>query len=50
MLALDNCLLTFHQLDTLQWPLRPGLTPMQQRCIDNVARFAAGRGASSSVG
>ena len=42
MLALDNCLLSFHQLDQLQWPPRPGLTPMQQRCVDNIARFAAG--------
>ena len=42
MLTRDNCLLTFHQLDTLGWPPRPGLTPMQQRCIDNVQRFVDG--------
>ncbi len=42
MLALDNCLLGFHQLDQLQWPPRPGLTPMQQICVDNVARFVSG--------
>jgi phosphoglycerate dehydrogenase-like enzyme len=42
ILALPNCLLGFHQLDQLQWPPRPGLTPMQQRCVDNVARFGAG--------
>ena len=42
ILGLDNCLVTFHQLDTLQWPRRPGLTPMQQICVDNVARFVAG--------
>lgn len=40
--ALDNCLLTYHQLDTLTWPPRPGLTPMQQRCVDNIQRFLAG--------
>jgi phosphoglycerate dehydrogenase-like enzyme len=43
MLGLDNCLLGFHQLDQLQWPPRPGLTPMQQICFDNVARFASGQ-------
>lgn len=42
ILALDNCLLGFHQLDQLQWPPRPGLTPMQQICVDNLSRFAAG--------
>lgn len=42
MLGLDNCLLTFHQLDKLEWPPRPGLTPMQQICFDNLARFARG--------
>jgi len=42
MLKLDNCLVTFHQLDKLEWPPRPGLTPLQQICVDNVARFAAG--------
>jgi len=42
LLALDNCLLSFHQLDQLQWPPRPGLTPMQQICVDNVARFVSG--------
>ena len=42
LLALDNVLLSFHQLDSLQWPPRPGLTPMQQVCADNVARFVAG--------
>lgn len=42
MLALDNCLLTFHQLDKLEWPPRPGLTPMQQICVDNIARFVRG--------
>ncbi len=43
MLGLDNCLLSFHQLDQLQWPQRPGLTPMQQICVDNIARFVSGR-------
>lgn len=43
MLGLDNCLLGFHQLDQLQWPQRPGLTPMQQICFDNVARFVSGK-------
>jgi phosphoglycerate dehydrogenase-like enzyme len=42
MLQVDNCLLTFHQADKLQWPPRPGLTPMQQICFDNVERFGAG--------
>ena len=42
MLARENCLLSFHQLDKLSWPARPGLTPMQQRCFDNLSRFAAG--------
>jgi phosphoglycerate dehydrogenase-like enzyme len=42
LLGLDNCLLGFHQLDQLRWPPRPGLTPMQQICVDNIARFVAG--------
>jgi phosphoglycerate dehydrogenase-like enzyme len=42
LLARGNCLLTFHQLDTLGWPPRPGLTPMQQRCVDNLKRFVDG--------
>ena len=42
LLGLDNCLLTYHQLDTLTWPPRPGLTPMQQRCVDNLERFVRG--------
>ncbi len=43
LLGRDNCLLTYHQLDTLTWPPRPGLTPMQQRCVDNVRRFVEGQ-------
>lgn len=37
-----NCLLSFHQAEQWTWPPRPGLDPMQQRCVDNVARFARG--------
>jgi len=39
---LENCLLSFHQMEQWSWPERPGLDPMQRRCVDNVARFTRG--------
>ena len=36
---------TFHQLTDEAgdaWPVRSGLTPLQQRVIDQIDRFAAG--------
>lgn len=41
----DNVTFTFHQLTDEAgdpWPPRPGLTPMQQRVLDQIDRFAAG--------
>lgn len=42
----DNVTFTFHQLSDEggdAWPQRSGLTPMQQRVIDQVDRFAGGQ-------
>lgn len=39
---LENVLLSFHQVEQSTWPRRPGLTPLQQRCLDNLSRFARG--------
>ena len=41
----DNVTFTFHQLTDEAgdaWPVRSGLTPLQQRVIDQIDRFAAG--------
>ena len=41
----DNVTFTFHQLTDESgdpWPVRPGLTPLQQRVIDQLDRVAAG--------
>ena len=35
-------LVSFHQMEARQWPLRPGLTDFQERCVENIARFARG--------
>jgi phosphoglycerate dehydrogenase-like enzyme len=40
--SLENVLLSFHQAEQSTWPRRPGLSPMQQRCLENLARFAEG--------
>ncbi len=34
--------MTYHQLDTIEWPQRPGLSRMQQRVIDQIDRYARG--------
>ena len=39
---LDNVLLSFHQGESENWPVRPGLTRMQRRVLDQLDRFAAG--------
>ena len=42
----ENVTFTFHQLSDEggdAWPPRPGLTPMQQRVIDQIGRFGAGQ-------
>lgn len=40
----DNVVLTFHQVEAHDdWPPHDGLTAMQQRCVDNIARFTAGQ-------
>ncbi len=41
----ENAYFTFHALTDEggdAWPTRPGLTRMQQRCVDQIATFAAG--------
>ncbi|MDH3707325.1 MAG: hypothetical protein OES57_14750, partial [Acidimicrobiia bacterium] len=38
----DNVIFTFHQLGGGPWPPRPGLTPMQQRVLDQLDRYARG--------
>ena len=41
----ENAYFTFHALTDEggdAWPVRPGLTRMQQRCVEQVATFAAG--------
>jgi len=38
----EHLSITFHQLDQLHWPQRPGLTPMQRRTLEHVDRHVAG--------